>query len=175
MGLENLAQNGIVDFDADAYIKGEPPKFVGKPYPTQYLPFDEPLPVMPEYYGKTAYPPRLTANPGKDAFISRVEKEKVKLPWKEALTVALVGGAAIFSGFRVTSCIKNIKNRLTASPTSNTSSQSNGFFSSLFSKISTSFKTFFTSRWGKISAISAAVLLGLYGLYKIFSGDKNQN
>lgn len=47
--LDSLAQNGIIDFDANSYLTGAPARYVGKPYSENYLPFQQPLMSLDSY------------------------------------------------------------------------------------------------------------------------------
>ncbi len=50
--LDSLAQNGILNFDANAYLNGTPPRYIDKPYGDRnYSPFEQPLMNMPSPYG----------------------------------------------------------------------------------------------------------------------------
>ena len=83
--LDSLATNGIIDFDADAYIKGTAPKFVGTP---NYLPGEQPLPAF-NPPGQNA---KLAGQPAKDAFISN--EKKANSDWKKYTFFGLIAGLA---------------------------------------------------------------------------------
>lgn len=82
----SLESNGIINFDADAYIKSG----IAKPAHEEdaYLPFDKPLLATPQVFG--VYPgPHLSGHPDVDAFITH-KKEHAPLTWKQIL--AGIGG-----------------------------------------------------------------------------------
>jgi len=41
--LDSLAANGIIDFDANSYLTGAPPRYAGKLYSNNSLPYQQPL------------------------------------------------------------------------------------------------------------------------------------
>lgn len=109
--LDKLAQAGIINFDADAYVKGTTPRFVGKPEGETYLPFDAPLTGFP-MYGTSAYP-RLSGAPASDAFVKREgehgkEHKGIHIPLKQVLTAGLIGGIGLFAGVKIKNAIKSI-------------------------------------------------------------------
>lgn len=85
--LENLSSNGIVNFDADAYVNSGISRYAGN-HDEGYLPFDKPLLATPQYFG--VYPgPHLSGHPDVDAFITH-GKEPFRPTWKQIL--AGIGG-----------------------------------------------------------------------------------
>ena len=107
--LDNLAANKIIDFDADAYVKGETPRYVGNP-PIEGLPFETPLPAFRE--GEA---PKFHEQPKHDKFINKErkevggknEKKSTKVAaWKKVLAGILLVGGLIFVGGKYKSAIK---------------------------------------------------------------------
>ena len=71
---ENLASNGILNFDSNAFVMGTKPEFIGSPTPPLTLPLDEPLPGHCGYgFGNRLLDPsiRMHAQPNADAFVTR--------------------------------------------------------------------------------------------------------
>lgn len=91
--IDNLAANGILNFDADAYVKGTPARYVGKPpgYSVD-LPFDQPL-MSPfgMYPGAMYSGPIMAGQPSADAFIAK--KHEKPFTTKEIVLGALAVGA----------------------------------------------------------------------------------
>lgn len=98
--LDSLAANGVIDFDADSYIKGTKPRFVGSPEGGS-LPFQQPLsPVGTPHNGK------LSGGPQKDAFIKRAGEEEYKpFSWTGLLAGTIAASLAVFTGFKIKSMI----------------------------------------------------------------------
>ena len=88
--LDNLAANGVINFDADAYIQGKPARYVGEP--KAYLPFDQPLNV---YQGGP-----LSGQPAHDTFVNQLDKPAGPADWKQAATAVLLAGLAVFVGVK---------------------------------------------------------------------------
>jgi len=82
--LDNLASLGIIDFDADAYINGTPPRFIGSPaYPTSF----------PGVAPGSA----LAGQPDKDAFTKHEKGEDSNEGnWVSKI---LIGGALVGTGY----------------------------------------------------------------------------
>ena len=107
---DRLAANGIIDFDADAYIRGTTPRYVGDPDGYVGLPFDKPLPAMNQPrapYQATDSSIKMHSQPNKDAFINHSEKEPTHLSWKEALFGTILAAVGIFGGVKLARAIKN--------------------------------------------------------------------
>lgn len=107
--LDSLASEGIIDFDAAAYITGTPARYIGNPNcPIYNIP---PLAIQP---------------PAQDEFKRKRPESIVKTPfWKKALLGVLVATGAIWgiSKLRKTpSFIKSIGTKVS------------GFFKNLFKK-----------------------------------------
>lgn len=185
--LDNLAANGIVNFDSEAYIKGTAPRYVGNP-PLMGLPFEQPLPAFPQ--GQV---PQMHAQPNKDAF---VHSEGHKNPsWKTALATVLAASAAVFVGVKYGSKIGSIFNKKkaatgqqapTAAPTTatpppaTTQTTAASKVQRTVTKIKDVFTTFGTKikalpRWAKITGGIAAGVIVFSGLKKLFSGHKAEH
>lgn len=126
--LDVLASNGIINFDADAYVKGTTPRFAGSPGSENYLPGEAPLTAPISSSGFNPYMqgsvPKLNSEPPVDAFVKRKpekekkEKEIEKISEKEIerpkisglatiITVGLAGALALLGGSKLASFIKN--------------------------------------------------------------------
>lgn len=99
--LDALASNGVVNFDANAFLKGTTPRYYGSPNEGQvYLPGDQPLFNSPEIpaYG-IAGGENLKGQPNKDAFLAREhEKGEINVSTKNIITAGIVGALALFAG-----------------------------------------------------------------------------
>lgn len=90
--LDMLAQNGVLEFDAPAFIMEQNPRYVGRPsYPPS--PFAGPVPNAPALN-----------QPKVDEFHQNEEQNKnlVKNPsWKKILFTTLAVGAIVFGGWKL--------------------------------------------------------------------------
>lgn len=102
IAADALAVNGILDFDADAYIKGTRPRYVGRPRPMQYPPFEQPLMAYPAPY----VAPAIHSQPHKDELVKHTSLHS----WKKALLGALVAGVAIFGALKYKGKISSLFN-----------------------------------------------------------------
>lgn len=195
--LDSLSSGGVIDFDADAFVKGTTPRFVGNPEGNISLPFEQPL--IPQQYG-IAPGEKLKGEPLKDAFISH-EKEKSAPTLSEILTGGLVAALALFGGLKIHSILKGKKEATKAEKPAGAIKK---FMESCKKKLSSFFndkveikekveakakevveevskdkKGFFSkifkSKGVKIAGIGALGLLALYGLYKVLPGNKHQS
>lgn len=90
--LDMLAQNGVIDFDAPAYVLGQAPRYVGNPK------------VVPPFIGQMPNAPLINQpQPINDEFMpSDKNKNYVKNPlWKKLLFGAVTAGALIFGGYKL--------------------------------------------------------------------------
>lgn len=95
--LDNLAASGVINFDADAYIKGTPPRYAG---PSEnYLPFDKPLFAEPQFYGIA--PGEHMQGSGRDAFVTHDKKQSSGPTFKQVLAGLLATGLAGFAAFKL--------------------------------------------------------------------------
>ena len=198
--LYNLAANDIINFDADAYVKGLPPRFVGNPAGYVGLPFEQPLPGYGIYPGQ-----HLAGAPARDAFVNH-NKAKEPLNWKEALLGTILGGVSILGGLKIAKAIKNAKakklakaqasqttgtaanaaastatatatataaNTAQAAPKIKKSAKIGKFIKDTFSKG----KNWFSNlpKGGKIAVGAGGALAGLFIIFKIFSGKNNND
>lgn len=95
--LDNLVANGVLNFDADAYVRGEAPRYYGNPFGSQAMPFDQPItpyPYASPYYGG-GYAPVMAPQPSVDAYINRHEHSSTN-SLKELLGYTFVGGLIIY-------------------------------------------------------------------------------
>lgn len=175
IAIDNLAVNGIVDFDADAYVNGTPPRYVGRPRSPQYPPFEQPLPAYP-MYPQQLQAPALHNQPHKDEFVNHSDQN-----WKKTLFGTLLAGVAILGAVKhkdkLVSFFKEkivpifkektakdlgkeaVKTHLEEAA-KETAKSSESKVKSFFSKI------FKVPTWAKVIGGSALGLLGLVGLYK---------
>lgn len=97
--LDNLAANGIIDFDAEAYVKGVPPRFVGHQERYIGLPGEMPLMAEPPIYG--VHPgSHLSGHPHKDGFEYPEIEEGSNPSWKKALMTVLLSGLAVIGAVK---------------------------------------------------------------------------
>lgn len=199
--FDNLAANGIIDFDAEAYIKGTKPRYVGNPESCNQLPFEQPLPGNPCGYGIQPGK-QLEGEPEVDAFIHR-EKHKSKeagehnesehsSPWKPFVAGGLITALGLYIANKYRSVIPKItSNNNTPQATTNTTQPKKG----LWNKIKSFFKGgtpqaaqttqttqtaapvaakkgFFSKKWVKVTGWSSVALLGLYGIYRFIQNRK---
>lgn len=107
--LDMCAQNGILNYDAAAFIKGQAPRYVGNP--TENVP---PFPELSET--------PILAQPQTDEFKHEVDKIKedttlVKLPtWKKAAFSLLAIGCLAFAGYKCKSVYQWIKGKFQKPP-----------------------------------------------------------
>ena len=134
--LDNLATNGIINFDADAFVRGTTPKFVGTPtdeysygdaplMATPYLPYASHTKAHNQHsnpYGIKAGPHLSKEYNSQDTFISS-EKEH-SLPSAKSilaggLVAALIGGivlkgSSILKKGSIQKFFENCKNKLSS-------------------------------------------------------------
>lgn len=90
--LDNLAANGVIDFDADAFIRGTTPRYVGGD--KTYLPFETPLPQSIKGLNTS----NLKGQPDSDVF----NDGKKKLPLWKKITAGVAGTLLLaFGGFKI--------------------------------------------------------------------------
>lgn len=107
--LDNLAANGIIDFDADAYVKGTPPRYSGNPRGYVGPIEDMPLMASPSY---GVYPgAHLSGHPQHDAFVNHEEKHS-NPGWKRALMTILVAGLAVVGGIKYKGKLVKLKDNV---------------------------------------------------------------
>lgn len=93
--LDNLVANGVLNFDADAYVRGQGPRYMGNPFGTQELPFDQPICPSPYPYYGGGYVPMMSSQPRADAFINRFEHSDAN-SLKEVLVYGGIAGLIIY-------------------------------------------------------------------------------
>lgn len=96
--LDMLAQNGVLDFDAPAYITGQPPRYVGS------------LDVPPSPYANPDFLPKTPYQrvPDTDEFVRDTSDKKdiVSNPsWKKWAFGLIAAGTLIFGGYKLKSKI----------------------------------------------------------------------
>lgn len=94
--LDMLAQNGVINYDAASFIKGQPPRFVGNP--------TNPPDANPAVFDEVPKAP-LMSQPDVDEFNKQNSQEKkdglVKLPlWKKLAFSALLACGLGFGAFK---------------------------------------------------------------------------
>lgn len=159
--LDNLAINGVINFDADSYVKGQPPRYVGNPNGYNGLPLDQPLMAAPQAYGVNPGT-QLSGQPSKDAFINHGENEHSRPSWKALLTGVALAGLAIFTGVKCKAKLSQLFSKKTVvakAKSAITNAATNA----------TTPKTAKKPSKLKAIGISLASLLGLYGVYKFVS------
>jgi len=167
--LDNLASSGIIDFDADAYVKGTPARYVGNPDPAAgYLPFDQPLPAFPAQYGPA---PQLPAQPRQDAFVTH-NKEEGLPSWKKALAVVVLGGFAVLAGVKhkdkITKFLKSTWTKLKTVGKNLTAPTPPPAPKPAPVAAKSKFKI---PKWAKVTGIGLGSLLVVGGIYKFLSSE----
>jgi len=163
IGLDNLATSGIIDFDANAYIKGTKPRYVGRPQSTNYPPFERPSQAYPVHQE----PPLVAhSQPIKDELVKHDKQS-----WKKVLLGALAAGVTLLGVVKLKGKISSLsKAKQTKNPIGNGVKKPvvdfvkdlTGNIAKKLSKVST---------WAKVSGGSLLGLLGLMGLYKAASSS----
>lgn len=134
--LDNLASNGIIDFDADSYVRGTPPKYVGSPSAPACLPFEKPLMAEPSFMPPVGT--RLSGQPAKDEFGHHNKKHI--LNWKQALTGVIVAGLLVLGGIKAADSLGKFSKWLKKKPAAT------GAKSGFFSKIKTTVTGWFSKK-----------------------------
>lgn len=199
--LDALAANNIIDFDAESYIKGRPPRYVGNPDGYVGLPFERPLPACNEYGVMPG--PHIHGEPKHDSFVHS-EHEGGTPDWKGFMFGALLTTLAAVGLYKHSDKIRSWLSKKIApnssvtppktSPTApapapaaatnatpqaqTTDKKSFGQkikdgFSKVKEKTSEAYKIGKEKfkampKWARIATASAAVLGGLYAVYKMF-------
>jgi len=181
--LDHLAAHGVIDFDADAYIKGTTPRYVGNPDLGCELPLERPLPVVFNGPYPIAY-----AQPRTDAFVhtNEAKKESTNPNWKKVLAGLLIAAGLIFGAMKLKNLklkeklgklkenlnTKNekIKNKFKRNKTNTNATTNASEIAENTAKKASKLKV---PKWVKGTAIGAGVLTVLYGLYSIFTRNKN--
>lgn len=113
--LDTLATTGVIDFDADAYVKGAKPRYVGNPGAGQYLPLEQPINSPANFGIKSGK--NLPGNPEADAFVRNYNEKKEQEGKEEtegkkppSLQTLLAGGIiaalALFAGNKINKHMK---------------------------------------------------------------------
>lgn len=128
--FDSLSSNGIVNYNVDTYLKTgvmQPPGVSAMYSPSRsYAPFGTLTPSM-------------TSQPSSDAFVKRagIDKEN-RTPWGKIITGTVLGGLAVFGGFKIKSAIKRRKaNKEAATDTTQETKQDGkkGFFTRCKEKV----------------------------------------
>lgn len=137
--LDRLAQAGIINFDADAFVKGTAPRYAGKPEEDSISPMDEP--IRPYFYGINPGE-HIKGEPSTDAFVQHKNKENHnggyhRFPLKETIVGGLAATLAIATGIK----IKNIFGKKGKKNSGKAESGIKKFFSNAKEKITSFFKS----------------------------------
>lgn len=168
--MRSLAANKILNFDANAFVMGTNPMYVGSPEPDLQLPFDAPI-VSPNFRGYAYGVGSLRAQPSVDAFVSHGTHEKSSFSTKTGILGLIAGGLGLAG---ITAYLTRSKKDLeyiddfdkVPTKTSEVISKVKEFSSSSWSKLK-------GMHWGFKAAIAGvAGLTVLYGLYKAVTGSK---
>lgn len=90
--LDMLAQEGVINFDAPAFVMGTKPRYVGNPRLSQMQPFPGPIPEAPLIN---------QPQPLVDEFQKQDNNNHVKNPtWKKVLFGLVAAGTLIFAGYK---------------------------------------------------------------------------
>lgn len=175
--IDSLTSGGVIDFDAESYIKGVPPRYIGAP--KTYLPFEQPLPgyVVPNL----GAPAKLHEQPHKDELV----KEQKTPSWKKLLAGLLAASLVIFAGYKLkqkgTKAVEAVKNtpktvagwfkgkaktQQAGAAASEAVNKTKGIFARTKDKIVG------LPKWAKITGGIAAGLLASYGAIKVFFNSK---
>lgn len=195
--LDNLAANGIINFDADAYVNGTEPRFYGSPRLNTCLPLDNPIFPGPAY-GITAGP-HLSGHPTSDAFISKGGHGTKQFSFEKILTVGIVAAllTSCFSKIKSTFTRKSEKPSKVGTWLKEAKENAISFFNKgtkteatseakaagkatekavekSAEKVAEKEATFWAKHGGKFKkgGLGLVAVLGLYGLYNYFSGSK---
>lgn len=191
--LDNLAMNGIIDFDADAYIKGTTPRYVGNPGSYNQIPFEAPIPAMHSQPPADMYlqhPEQNEGHGGHDPFAYTAHKSTFN--WKAGLLGAITVGLGTFGAVKwyqhrkaklakkQAQAALNAQNAANAANATNTASNTttNTAKKSILDRIKslgTTIKTTWQNKipkWGKITAGVVGGLALLYGVFKLFFSPK---
>lgn len=112
--LDMLAQNGVLDFDAPAFVMGQNPRYVGRPMrpPSPYVGNVPPAPAInqPEM---DEFKPQKQKQPKVD---KQNNVDEIQNPsWKKWAFGILAVGALIFAGFKgkaIYNWVKNIPSKI---------------------------------------------------------------
>lgn len=177
--LDNLAANGIIDFDADSYIKGEPARYVGNPRGYVGLPLDRPILAEPRAYGVVPGA-MLSGQPNDDAFVHKGEGgheekhgEHSNISWKKALTGSVFLGLAVFGGIKYRTQLVNFAKKIInkkQAPAAATAAKE----AAQTQPAATTAKKSKIPKWLKVTGLSLAGVLGLYGVYSAVSSRAPQ-
>lgn len=100
--MDLAASEGIWDFDAEAYIKGKPARYVGAP--KIYIPFEQPLMTYQPSYAQIN--PYMQPQPHRDVFV------KKPTDWRKLLVggtiVAAIAALATRNGSKISNFVKKI-------------------------------------------------------------------
>ena len=102
--LDALASNGILNFDADAFVSGASPRYVGG-LPQNYLPFDRPLGNYPTAPALLPNGTKIKEQPKKDEVVTTPDGKPVKKTktWQKiglgvvAAVVVALGGKKLYN------------------------------------------------------------------------------
>src|SRR5574344_1240294 len=97
---DNLVSRGILNGDANAFVKGTAPRYGGNPFPKEYMPLDQPvLTPMTPGFGYPTGGMYLSGQPSSDAFVYNNNPNKSTertLPWiKMILGAGLLATASL--------------------------------------------------------------------------------
>lgn len=189
--LDLLASNGIIDFDANAFVKGTPPKFFGTPNNQNGV----------QAYGVTPGA-KLNSEPVQDAFVKR-EKEHTPPNWLSLLTGSIVSVLGVFGIVKAKNFFDNIKAK--GATASNGSTSLFSIIKGNLTKIKDNITSFVKPKnapnntgnasnatttvkavaekvgfWAKhpklkVTGVGALAALGLYGLYEVVAKPKPHN
>ena len=134
--LDNLAREGIIDFDASAFITGTKPRYIGNPNFQQQLPMPEMSDVDTSNLQQPSKDEMVYNDPEKNETTSKNPL------WKKFLFGTIAGGLAIFGGVKLYKFCKtnSLKNLFSKVP-------------DFFKKTGNSIKNFFTTGWDKFKGL----------------------
>lgn len=174
--MRSLASIGVVDFDANAYVKGTKPMYVGSPEPHMELPLDAPITSTPNFgYGYGYGGGALRAQPSVDAFVSRGHHSS-SVSAKGLILGGILGALGLTA---LTSFLTKGKNSATDSTSTNVAANAGQAIknSPIYTKtkgfVSTAISKAKAMPWQAKAAIAVAgVGTVLYGFFKAITHTK---
>jgi hypothetical protein len=105
--LDALAANGVINFDADAFVSGASPRYVGS-LPQNYLPFDRPLGNYPTAPALLPNGTKIKGQPKKDEMVTTPDgkQEKKTQTWQKVCLGILGAAVLTFGGTKLYNLIK---------------------------------------------------------------------
>lgn len=188
--LDRLSSEGIVNFDSESYIKGQPPRYIGAP--SHYLPFEQPLNTYEPNFATAPAPagPQLKPQPADDQFVNN-NKSNSKT-WKTILLAGIGATLLAVVGVKYGKTIAGWFKKKPApatppAPPAPASNANGSWIKRTWSKITSGAKNIWTKtadgtkrlwnkipKWGRITGGVVAGALVLLGIIKLVTHKKNK-